>query len=505
MHAKLRTRALLAALLGASLAGCVLPPHPAQAPQATVIRNTTIVDTRDGALRRGVSVLIEQGRIARITPGAMAPAPASAQVVDGTGKYLVPSYLDMHAHMLDDAHQQPQVWPLLVANGVTGVQEMSGSAATVRRARQVNAESRAGRLLAPEILRVPGVTIVSARTAEQGRQQVRDNQALGGDFVKLLNASPEATRAALDEARQRHLPVVGHLPLGITGREAARLGWRSFEHLGAGLGLLLECSTDEDAIRRQALQNAPPPFVPEFIANPIAYAAADLPLYRRLVDSYSEERCRALVQALARSGSWQAPTLVRLRTMLLSNDPRYASDPRLIYMPGRTRALWARANQRYVATHAPEAVRTLAQVYARQQHLVGLMQAHGVPLMTGSDLGGIWVLPGYGLHDEFAELAAAGLTPLQVLQAATLNGARYLGREASMGTVDEGKNADLVLLDANPLESVAHLARISAVVLQGRYLPRRTLDALLQAAAQGEAGPPVAEAGPLPGRGGHRH
>jgi imidazolonepropionase-like amidohydrolase len=123
-----------------------------------------------------------------------------------------------------------------------------------------------------------------------------------------------------------------------------------------------------------------------------------------------------------------------------------------------------------------DVVAILQGFYEKQKEVTGMMKEEGVDMLAGSDLGGIWVLPGFGLHQEFEELAGAGFTPLEVLQATTLNGARFLGREATMGSVEEGKEADLVLLDANPLEDVANLHGIAGVVLNGKYFSAADLD-----------------------------
>ena len=120
-----------------------------------------------------------------------------------------------------------------------------------------------------------------------------------------------------------------------------------------------------------------------------------------------------------------------------------------------------------------------------------MLKRNGVKILAGSDLGGIWVIPGFSLHQEFHELANAGLSPLEVLQATTLNAAEFLHRETTMGTVDQGKDADLVLLDANPIVDVANLDKISAVLVNGRYFPRQSLDKMKIGVAEAYASQPL--------------
>lgn len=273
------------------------------------------------------------------------------------------------------------------------------------------------------------------------------------------------------------------MPLALPAGEAADKGWRAIEHLGSGLGMVLDCSTEESAVRSALLRGdgarPPPPASMQWaIISPMLFRAADAPFYQRAMDGYSEEKCTALARRLVQRGTWQVPTLIRLRTAAYSTAREYRSDEALRYVDAETRALWERLALQYQATVPESAAVTFQRYYALQQRVVGMMAREGVKMLAGSDLGGIWVIPGVGLHQEFHELGAAGVSPLQILQMTTLNGAEFLHREASMGTVEEGKVADLVLLDANPLADAANLSRIAGVVLKGRYLDQAGLQRL---------------------------
>jgi imidazolonepropionase-like amidohydrolase len=476
---------LLAALLGASLlAACAAPQEPmAVASSGTVIRNVTVVDTRDGVLLPGQTLLLDGGKIVRIVSGAVR-VEGTAREIDASGKFVVPGYLDMHTHALLTASKPAAVaWPMLVANGITGVREMAGSAQLIQLAHALNADSAAGKLTAPEILAVPGDILAAPLTPEQAVQRVRQQKQMGADFIKVAGGNHDGTLAVLDEAHIQGLTVSGHMPLALQAATAADAGWRAIEHLGSGLGMVLGCSTAEDAVRSALLHGegaAPPPpaAMPLAIVSPMLFRAADAPFYQKAMDGYSEEKCTALARRFAQRGTWQVPTLIRLRTAAFSTAPQYREDPALVHVDKDTRALWERLARQYETTVPTPAAATFQRYYGLQRQLVGLLARNGVKMMAGSDLGGIWVIPGVSLHQEFGELAAAGLTPLQILQMTTLNGAEFLHREAEMGTVEAGKNADLVLLSANPLADVSNLSRISAVVLKGRYLDQKALDAL---------------------------
>jgi len=271
-----------------------------------------------------------------------------------------------------------------------------------------------------------------------------------------------------------------HQPQNLSAFEASNTGkMPSFDHLGAGLGLVLDCSTDSNEIRKAVLTQGykvtmPPP--KEFILNPRAFdGAANAPFYQRVIDTYSDTQCKSLAETFAKNTTRQTLTLIRLRTQDYGNDPMYRNNPNLQYVSKERRATWDAVGDKF-ATLPPEVVATLQKYYELQKHVSKLMSDTGVKILAGSDVGGVWLVAGFGLHQEFHELAAAGFTPLQVLQSTTRNAAEFLQRQATMGSVDDGKNADLVLLDANPILDVGNLDKISGVVIHGRYLSRSELE-----------------------------
>ncbi len=477
----------------ALIAGCAAPESsPTEVTSGVVIRDVTVVDTRDGNLLPHRSVVIAGTKIVQVAPVASIHAGGNARVVDGSGRYLVPGFLDMHTHAMPAADAPQPLWPLLVANGVTGIREMMGSPELIARARKLNADSAAGQVDAPEVLAIAGPLIVGAATAAQGTQLVDQHKAMGADFIKLIAASHDASLAILAEANKQGLVVAGHLSPTLSAVDSSNAGWHSIEHLGSGLGILIDCSSQEATLRGDILRNsARPAFTPMYIVDPMLFRASDGPLYRHVLDTYDEQKCASLMRVFVKNDTWQVPTLIRVKGMEVSDDPGLMNDPNLVYVDRTTRALWTSLGKRY-AGEVPEAARTaFRDYYARQRQLVHLMEQQGVKMMTGSDLGGIWVIPGFSLHQEFHELAASGLSPLEVLQATTLNGAIYLHRESTMGTVEAGRNADLVLLDANPITDVGALDRIATVVMKGKVFGVSELDAMKAGVSQAYAKQPI--------------
>ncbi|MES2582340.1 MAG: amidohydrolase family protein [Pseudomonadota bacterium] len=487
-----------AAVVTTFLTACAVPVEVVSVSSGTVLRNVHVVDTRTGSLTRDAAVIIEQGKIRRVVPNAWVQTSGNAMVIDGGGKYLVPGYLDMHTHSLPAAvFQKAPHWPLLLANGVTGIREMAGAPPLIAAAKQINAARAAGTLDAPEVLQIPGPPVIIARTPEDGVAAVRQTKAMGGDFVKVLGALPAVIPAIVQEARAQGLGVAGHLTPGMGAVATAATGWTAFEHLGGGWGIPLDCADDEAAIRSDLLAGKgatmPSPFPPTYPISPFVYSAGDAPFMQRYRDSYNNTKCEAVTKALVEKGTWQVPTMVRLRTMTNSDNAAFRNDPNLKYVDPTTRGLWNKLSKDFENLQPASAATSFRNSYAPFERTLKQLHQHGGAsrILVGTDVGGIWVIPGFSLHQEFREFARAGFTPLEILQATTLNAARFLNRESSMGTVEANKNADLVLLDANPVTDVANLSGIAGVFNAGKYFSKSDLEALKAGVATAHAAAPL--------------
>ncbi len=280
------------------------------------------------------------------------------------------------------------------------------------------------------------------------------------------------------------------MSIGVDAAEASTKGMRSIEHLGPTEMELMSCSFLGKLI--QWFLSLRPTSAVNLSAEKIAEAGRllttepvlcrleidpGLKYTRRLIDAFDEGRAGKLARTFAAHETWQTPTLIRLKAEQLGDDPLFTNDPNLRYMPASDRQYWASLARQFSARVPPSARETLSKELALEFRMTKLFDENGVPMLAGSD-GGIWLVPGFTLHQEFDLLAQAGLSPLKLLQMTTLNGARFLSREGSMGSVAEGKDANLVLLDGNPIESVRNLHRIRAVVRAGRYYSHEELEGL---------------------------
>ncbi len=452
------------------------------------LNGATIVDTRDGTLTRDVAIVMDAGKIAKIAPAASEGG--TGEVVDARGKFVVPGYLDCHAHPLNAADPEGSL-TLMLANGITGFRQMSGTPDTL-------AARRAGKLMpsfpAPELLEMPGTILTKANAATPAAAvaEIRKQHEAGADFLKVIDVDPETFHAIAAEAKRLGLRFLGHLNPDVSPLDAARAGMRSIEHLGPRDSLLLSCSTEETELRKLVTQ-APsrPPIsgpIPEgvilrAIANPVLFTApAETERYARVIDTYSEAKLRELAATLAAEGMWQAPTLIRIRTQMHGDEHGYRNDPNLRYVPLVMRQIWEELAQQFPARLSATARETLDRLFELLLKVVKPMKESGVQMLAGSDSGGSagWAIPGFSLHQEFDLLERAGLAPLEILQMTTCNGAKFLGRESTMGSVAEGKHANLVLLDADPTANAQNLHGINAVVRDGTYLSRDALSAMKQ-------------------------
>lgn len=449
-----------------------------------VIDRVTVVDVRTGRLIPNQAVVIAGGRIVRIATAGKIKSAGRGQRIDARGQFLVPGFNDMHAHNLN-ADNPATSLPLMLASGITGFRQMAGAPALL-------AARAAGAKLTPEnapaLLAMPGTILTgpafadpAAVTAEVARQK-----AAGADFIKVVDLPPAAFIAAADAAKANGLPFAGHLPLSVNERDAMRHGMKAIEHLGPGVSLLLNCSRDEAAIR--ALLAAVPPSggtdlsgdpaqVRRMLVNPmLALPPPAFAVTRRVLATYDDAKCQAFAREIAASGTWIVPTLVRLEAMELGNTPALRDNPDLRYVSSGSRALWAEVGAAFDSKLTSEQRQTLSDLYAAQLKLTALFDGAGVKMLAGTDFGGGWIVPGTSLHREFDTLARAGLSPIRILRMTTLDAATFFGREASMGAVERGRNADLVLLDGDPTKSVANLHKIAGVVRGGRYFDRAALN-----------------------------
>lgn len=437
------------------------------------VTHVTVIDAAEAREAPDQTVVISDHKISDLANSKNTVVPPDAQIVDGRGKYLIPGLWDMHVHAVR-TERISTMFPMFVANGVLGVRDM-GTDVDLAQVDLVRKQVANGDRLGPLIVstgqildgrpKPPSRTFAAITTEEDGRAAVKMLKAGRADFVKVYTWLPrDAYFAIVDESKRQGLPFAGHVPMSVTALEASAAGQQSIEHLN---GIDLVCSDHEADIRDAATK--PGSEMGDSLGHKVIFKASA---------SYSKEKCAKAIATFAHNHTWQVPTLVAFLQDAEFNGPRFTNDPRLKYIPASIRKQW----NDYAQQHSEPT--PMDKVFERHLKIVDAMNRAGVPIVAGTDSawGNPFTYAGFSLHDELALLVRAGLTPAEALQTATINPARFLGMEKELGSVETGKIADLVLLDADPFRDIRNTTRISGVFLSGKYFDRAALDKLLNEA-----------------------
>ena len=469
---------LLAALwLSAMVTVCLLSARTSvaqnsPAPVSIVITHVTVINPGTSSVQANQTVVIAGDYIISVSNSTNVKI-SNARLIDATGQYLIPGLWDMHVHSAFGdwfPGGRDIILPLFIANGVTGVRDMGGDTLVLLEWRK---EISSGQIIGPRMiisgpmldgylpngkLRFP--SSVAITTPASAVAAVDSLKKQGVDFIKVQSViSHDAYLAAAAEAHKQGLPIVGHVPDKVRIKEVVEAGQKSIEHL---MGIFEGCSTEED----------------KFIKG-----EGNLKL---LLTTQDSERCNALTRLLAQNQTWQVPTLAWQRggTFLDQRDLKH--QPLDKYVPAYWRDVtWRRFTDEMVPDLVRDPLPLRQEYFSRNLQMVGALHRAGVPFMAGTDTApGVYIIPGFSLHDELANFVEAGFTPMESLQTATSNPAKFLGRESSFGSVAPGKIADLVLLTVNPLENIRNTQKISAVIAKGRFFDPAALDAMLRQVEQ---------------------
>jgi len=475
---------LLKPVFAVAVVWLVLSALPLAAEPPLVVAHVNIVDVVHGAVQRDITLVIADGKIvATHTSRERYRLPPNATVVDGSGKFAIPGLWDMHQHF--EGEPGIREFNMLVANGVLGIRNMGGVAKDVFRAREQIAN---GQILGPQIVACGPIVdgpeptnppiSVSVSTPDDARRTVQSLKAAGADCIKVHDGIPvDAYLAIADEVKKVNLPLVGHVPVRVATLQATNAGQRSIEHQVGLRG----ASTVEDEVMEsekkndvfaEAMRTKNFQLIPESIAKKGNY----------LLDHFSDERAHALYQAFVRNGTYLDPTLVTDHALTFVDDISRQPDPRLKYIPATQQEWWKPERGMLTRYRTPAYIAFRKRQFEKTLQQIPIARREGVRFLAGTDSSIAFVYPGFSVHDELALFVQAGLSPLEALRTATINPARFLGLENSLGTVQPGKNASLVLLNADPLKDIQNTTKIFAVIIRGRFLNRSDLDGLLKAA-----------------------
>ncbi|RYZ85856.1 MAG: hypothetical protein EOP04_15095, partial [Proteobacteria bacterium] len=409
-----------------------------------ILENANVVDVSNGTVLNGRSVIIKDGKIQSILSAADKAIPGKR--VNLQGQYVVPGFNDMHAHPLN-WEKPAKFHSQMLSYGVTGYRQMSGSDALLK-TRKDGGNLTPGD--SPDLLALSGEILsgMNTRSVEEGKKLIENQKALGADFIKVVDMAPDVYVGVIKEASRQGLPASGHMPMAVPTEVASASGLKSFEHFGAGAAEMLDCSSQEDNIRQkmaaQAKANADAPvqddhghqaaaagdsqgMMPMLLANPMAFLPKEgFQVFQIINSTFDEKRCSELGKLLSKNKTWHVPTLIRLRTMMLNTAPEYTKNPLLSLMDEANVKLWKKVSEKHDGIYSAQDKQTLKEIYSRYETMTRLFDKQGVPMATGSDFGGSWLLAGSSLHEEFDLLEHAGLSPLKVLQMTSINSAQML-------------------------------------------------------------------------------
>jgi hypothetical protein len=436
------------------------------------LTHVTIIDVTGGSSKPDMTIEIKDGRIIRIRQSSEGMPAREAQIIDATGQFLIPGLWDMHVHVLRE-NRIKRAFSLLVANGILGIRDM-GSPLQEPYIREWHRRTDNGNLIAPRIVAAgpmidgaepmfPELSI-SAKDESEARQGVDFLKQSGSDFIKIYSLlSREAYFGIADEAKKQDMVFAGHVPDCVSALEASDTGQKSIEHLS---GVLLACSTNEEELRNHLLQARAQ-------RDPVALYEVMRLIQKKGMETFDKEKADALFRRFVQNETWQVPTLVAIWNVHETSAQEKRSGGNIKYFSMYSRGGWDSVSACCLDFSVFDQL-TVAERERLRDILQGMHKA-GAEFMAGTDTPNIWGAVGQSLHKELALFVKAGFTPLEALQTATRNPAKYLGLLDTLGTVEEGKLADLVLLDANPLEDIVNTQRIAAVILGGKLIAKSQL------------------------------
>ena len=428
--------------------------------QAIAFVNVNVVPFDRERILAGQTVIVRDGKIAEIGPAEKTKVPAGALQIDGRGKFLMPGLADMHVHLYPGAGQPDdlanQQFQLFLANGVTTIRNMIGKPEHVSLRDRV----AKGELLGPTIYTAgPPLLCNNVSSPEAAERVVTEQKKAGYDLLKVHEGlSPETYAAIVATANRERIPLAGHVTATVGLKRALDGKQSSIEHLD---GYLQAMVADNSPVK---------PTPSQVVVGPV-------------LEHIDESKIPALAQSTSKAGVWNDPTLTLFKLVVSDAKPEdYLKWPEMQYIPAKMRQGFAKQKQSTLGNQPPVSERQ-RYITLRNKMLVAL-HAAGAKLLIGPDSPQFFLVPGFATHRELESFVEAGLTPYQTIEAATRNPAEYFAEfmkaPRDFGTVEVGLRADLILLDASPLQSVANLTKRAGVMVRGRWLPESELRKMLE-------------------------
>lgn len=443
-----------------------------------LIENINIIDVEVGNIILNQDVVIIGNKITNILKHGNNLI-KSKTVIDGSNKYLIPGLWDMHAHMMRQQWFKSQM-PLLRANGITGFREMWGDLKIANYVKsQIEKDSlpyfrfvASGHILDGKIPFWKGA--ITATTPEAGIRIVDSLINTKADFIKTYSfLAPDVFYAISKRCKENNFPFAGHVPNTVWLTEASEAGMASMEHL---YGFLTEaCSNSDSAMALMersliAFENG----------NTEERKKISLLFHSLVLNNFSKEKLISIAQRLKKKNTYIVPTLVMLRGEYFTNDTSFTNDSRLKYMSKETLEYWKEQTKSDLEKNTEIQWQNKRKRWQIEQQIMKILISEKVPIMAGTDSDNPYAFPGFSLHDEMALYVTCGMTPIDALRSATIIPIKFLKMTDSLGTIKKGKLADLVILNANPLENIKNTTKINTVIANGKLYNKSYIDSIFR-------------------------
>ena len=447
---------------------------------ALCIENISTIDPDDG-LKENQTIIIKAGKIYQIAPSQELQLSKKNTIIDGTGKFLIPGLWDAHVHFAYIEELAPSMFDLFLAFGITSVRDTGGEISFVKKWKE---KSLANPTNTPRVM-IAGPLLdgfpnvyngsdpghpplsVGLKSIDDVIRKVNELDSLEVDFLKVYEMlNPEQFAKIIQLGREKGLKVTGHVPLSMDVISVSNAGLNSMEHLR---NLELSCASNSDDLlkQRQKLLASGKGETGAVLRSRIHQAQR-----RIAIENFDENKAKEVLNVLAKNQTWQIPTLA-LNTAFTK---RYFAHPdwqeSFKYLPNSIEQRWKMKIERIINNDVSEfSLKQTKWMF----DMVGKIHSTGIEIMAGTDSPILFLTPGRSLHQELAVLVEAGLSPLDAIKSATINPAKYFDLENELGSIKKNMWADLIVLDANPLENINNTMRINAVIKQGQYFKRNEL------------------------------
>lgn len=441
---------------------------------ALCIQNITTIDPTDGP-REGQTVIIKEGKILRISPTAELRLSDKNQIIDGTGKYLIPGLWDAHVHFAYMDYLAPSMFDLFLLYGITSVRDTGGEIMFVKKwkdAALANPTDAPRVMIAGPLLDgMPNVydgsdpghppLSIGSGSVEALEKLILRLDSLGVDFLKAYEMlSPEQYYKVMEMAKRLGLKVTGHVPLSMDVIGASNAGLNSMEHM-RNLEISCASNAEELLIQRHTMMKKGKNLPGGVLRSSIHAAQREVAL-----KNYDDNKANEILQVLLKNQTWQIPTLALNtgQTRMPYGRPEWQES--FTYLPDTVEAMW----KKITSAVDPSEVTGFRKQYSDWMLMMaGKVHKAGIPMMAGTDTPIGFLTPGLSLHEELVVMTEAGISPAEALKTATVNPAKYFNLENELGSIKESYWADLLILDANPLEGIRNTQKIFGVIKQGKY------------------------------------